>query len=160
MKGMNNMSNKRHKIIVGLASVALFAGFTTYTDYYDTRNNSAVISTETANLQNSSALNFTAPQNLALSQLYPAPIFETPSLQQQVYQSQAAATTDSPPEQPIQQPEALPVPNLPPAATAKQPASTPSTQQSIPPQTNPPVQAETPAAPAPVKQKTTTTRAS
>lgn len=159
---MINMSKKRHLIIAGLASMTLFAGFTTYADYYDQvkNNNIAGFSTEAAFPQSSAELNSPAPQNtLLFSKVFPGKVAETLPLQEQP----PAAAKDPAPGQPAPQaaqPETIPLPNLPPVQADPQPAVAPDTPSGNLPQVNQPVQDPIPPAPAPAKKKTTTTRAS
>jgi hypothetical protein len=161
MKGMIHMSKKRHLIIAGLASMTLFAGFTTYADYYDhvKKTNIAGFSNKTASPQISAE----APQNtLLFSKASLEKVTEILPLQEQ---PQAVANADPAPERPAPQPvqpATIPLPNVSPAQAAPLPVDAPSAPPNNSPQVTQPAQDPiTPApAPAPAKQKTTTTRAS
>lgn len=158
------MSQKRNTIIVGLASISIFAGFTLYTNYYDhTRNiNSAAARTlaqapaPTSDLAASLVMQDTTRNTLPVPALVMSKPDHTPTRQEeQAPQTPLVTITANPPVQP----ETV----LPPALhsqTGEQPSTAPNTVQNDPPQITQPAAPGTPAAPAPAKKKTTTTRAS
>lgn len=151
------MSKKTHLIIAGLASMTLFAGFTAYVDYFDQTRNKTIagISTETS-LQHISTDVIPPAQNPFLYSKTSVHANDTPPLQEQPQTLAQADPAPGQPAPPPAPPETTPLPNLPSIQTVPQPADASNNA----PQVNPPAQAPVTPTPAPVKNKTTTTRAS